>query len=427
MSDLERRLLAKLLSVEECNRVWDMGLPVEAFEDLTCQAAYCWMMDYWRDNNMRMAPTWVVMEHEFPTLDLRIGDEEVSTGWLVDALKHRYLINQTQRAMLEATAPTKNGISRLDADPEATIGALWRQLHGMVESTSARTARANMAENAAERMSWYDDSEETPVGAPMGFDELDDWTRGVLPGELAACAAYTKVGKSWMLAKAVEKAQRTGFRPILFSLEMTAKEMQKRIDAIASTVSWSRMEARTLMPDDERRIREAHERIAEYGPLYVERPPRGERTVRAMTSRARQLDANYILIDQLSWIDAEREYRGDRALTAKHGDLIFDLKEDISRESAGALPGFVAVQLNRETMRGNNGGRGDLWNFANSSHIEQTVDIAIGLWRNEHMRDSNMMGMDIMGARRAERQSWMCEWRLAERTRLRITEVYTGE
>jgi len=425
VADLERRLLAKLLVAEEISRVYDMGLPVEAFEDVVCRAAYDWIIDYWRNSNMSLAPTWVVMEHEFPTLNLTLmrSDEEESTEWLVGALQQRYLINQTQRIMLEATER-----GRLDADPEATIGAMWRSLYSLTENVQARSARANMAENSEERMSWYlEAAEENVVGAPLGLDELDEWTRGVLPGELAVVAAYTKVGKSWMLAKATEKAQRQGFRPVVFSLEMTNKEMQKRIDAIASGVSWSRMQDNELMPNDEEALRRAHEFISQGGPLWVERPPRGERTVKAMCARARQLGANYVITDQLSWIDAEREYRGDRALTSKHGDIIFDLKEDISRESAGALPCFLAVQLNRETMRGNNGGRGDLWNFANSSHIEQTVDIAIGLWRNDDMRDNNMMGIDIMGARRVGRQSWLCEWRLAERTRLRITEVYTGE
>src|SRR6185312_10063207 len=98
----------------------------------------------------------------------------------------------------------------------------------------------------------------------------------------------------------------------------------------------------------------------------------------------RQLGADYIIIDQLSFIDGDKDYTGDRVLTAKHTDVIFELKDEIGRASAGELPCFLAVQLNRETMRtGGNGGRGELWNFANASFIEQTVDMALGLWRND--------------------------------------------
>lgn len=419
MSDIERKLLSKLLDPNECLKVWDMGLRDNAFEDLTCRAAYGWMMEYWRNANQMMAPTWVVMEHEFPTLKLELGVEETAE-WMVGALQQRYLVNQAQEAMITAA-------KTLDADPAATVSALWRAVYDLAESTVPRTVRADMSANVEARRAWYAPPDEnSAVGAPFGFPELDAHTRGILPGELAACAAYTKVGKSWMLAKATLEGRRSGFRPLVFSLEMTAKEMQKRIDALASGVSFTRLDVGDLLPQERETLHVAQDELASLGPLMVERPPRGDRTVKDMCSRARQVGADYLLIDQLSWVDGERDYTGDRALTAKHGDAVFALKEEIARESAGALPGYLAVQLNRETVRSReNGGRGELHNFANSSAIEQTVDIAIGLWRNEHMRDNNQMGIDVMGARRVDRQSWLAEWRLSERTRLRITEVHT--
>jgi hypothetical protein len=35
------------------------------------------------------------------------------------------------------------------------------------------------------------------------------------------------------------------------------------------------------------------------------------------------------------------------------------------------------------------------------------------------------MGIDIMGSRRCDKQSWLAEWRLNERTRIQTREVYT--
>jgi hypothetical protein len=157
--------------------------------------------------------------------------------------------------------------------------------------------------------------------------------------------------------------------------------------------------------------------------LHVERPARHERTVKYMVNRCRQLGANYLLIDQLSFIDAEREYRGDKALTNKHGDLIFDLKDEIGNDQAGKVPCFLAVQLNRDTMRDRaQGGRGALHNLANSSTIEQTVDLALGLWRTSEMRANHTMGADIMGARRCDNKNWLLEWRLGTRTSFSVIE-----
>jgi hypothetical protein len=141
-------------------------------------------------------------------------------------------------------------------------------------------------------------------------------------------------------------------------------------------------------------------------------------------SRARQVGADILIIDQLSFIDADRAYTGDSALRMKHGDLVFELKDEISRESAGKLPCVMAVQLNRAAAAGGGGGRGELYNFANSSMVEQTVDLALGLWRNQEMRANNAMGLDIMGSRRCDTRSWTLAWHLSDRTEIRIREEF---
>lgn len=176
-----------------------------------------------------------------------------------------------------------------------------------------------------------------------------------------------------------------------------------------------------MLPQSEEQLHAAMQSITDRGPLLIERGARGERTVKQMISRARQAGANYVLIDQLSFVDPEQVYTGDSAMRMKHGDIIFDLKDEISRESAGALPCYLAVQQNRASQNGSDG-RGALQNIANSSFIEQTVDIALGLWRNEHMRHNNAMGLDIMGSRRSDKKSWLLDWRLNDRTDIRIRE-----
>ena len=143
-----------------------------------------------------------------------------------------------------------------------------------------------------------------------------------------------------------------------------------------------------------------------------------------MYTQARQMGADVMLLDQLSWVDSDVRYTGDRMLTQKHGDLIYDIKDETSTASSGKLPTFMAVQHNRAAVQGDNGGRGGLKNLANSSMIEQTVDIALGLWRNTDMRNSNLMGLDIMGSRRGDDKSWLLNWHLHNRTEIRIAEEY---
>ena len=418
MSELERKVLSLMMDPKECARVWDMGLRDEAFEDLTNRGAFGWMIEYWQNNSMLQAPTWVVMEYEFPALKLFQKVEE-STEWLVSAMQQRLVVNKVQAAMVDASGT-------LDADPDTTAKTLWQSVYDIAETTAPRNARSDMS-NITERDARYRArGEHQELGMPIGLPELDLHTGGIRPGELAAVAAFTKVGKSFLLCKSVTEAHLQGKSPILFTLEMSVKEMEDRIDAFHSGVSYAQLLEGSMMPQHEQRLRESREQLLQRGPLRIERPQRGERTVKYMVNRARQVGADFILIDQLSFMDADptRKYAGDNSgMRMKHGDIIFDLKDEIARESAGLLPCFLAVQQNRASQ-GSGDGRGQLHNLANSSFIEQTCDIVFGLWRNDDMRNSNMMGVDIMGSRRSDKKSWILNWRLSDRTEVSILREY---
>ena len=417
---LERKLLSTLTESAGIARVWELGLRAEVFEEPINRAVFGWMIDYWLDSHMKLAPTWVVMEAEFPSVALEAEVEE-SVQWLVDSLKHRYMVNQAQDIMRSAATTTVT-------DPIGSMSQLWQQAYDACQAVAPRSTRVDLSQTVADRRRRYSARhEQIESGLTLGLAELDQHTRGLIPGELAAVVAYTKTGKSWLLANAAVAAKKAGRTPLLMTLEQGIEEIDARIDAIWSGVSYSRLQAGQLDFNEARRLRDAQEEMAEMGPFLVEKPDRGERTVKQMTSRCRQVGADYLLIDQLSFIDADRDYSGDRAITAKHGDIIFDLKDDINRESAGRIPCMLAVQMNREGVRDKaSGGRGGLSNIANSSMIEQTVDIALGLWRNSEMRESNITGLDIMGARRSDIKSWLLNWRLTDRTEISVREEFEG-
>lgn len=422
----ERKILAKMTEQDGISRVWEMGLRQDVFEDPMNRFAFTFMIDYWLDSRMRHAPTWVVMEAEFPQLTLEPQVEE-TTDWLIARLKHRYATNRLQDVMRRALDK-----SNVD-DPVGTLEKLWHDAYDAAQVNAPRYARVDITETVDARRERYrrDVEQQALSGVPVGLDELDDHTRGILPGELCAAAAYTKTGKSWLLAQAFVTALRAGLRPIFFSLEMGIPEIEDRIDALYSGVSYQRLSQRSLNPDEIVALRAAQDEMAalreQHDRGYIERPQRGERTVKHMTSRARQIGANFLIIDQLSFIDAERTYTGDSALRMKHGELVFELKDEIAREGMGKLPCLLAVQLNRQAAASGNGGRGELYNFANSSMVEQTVDLALGLWRNAEMRANNAMGLDIMGSRRCDTRSWTLAWHLTERSEIRIREEFVEQ
>lgn len=405
-ADIERKLISKLTGNKDIALVWEMGLRAEVFEEPINRRVFEWMIEFWRETRMQTAPTWVVMETEFPAVSL-IHNVEEPTEWLVQYLQRRWVINQGQEII-------RTAVTNLPEDPVATIANLWRSAYDITETTHPRLARADLSQNVAERREAYSrKNAQQEMGMTLGLDEMDTHTRGILPGELAVVAAYTKTGKSFWLAHAAVQARRKGYVPLVMTLEQSVEEMTERIDAYYSRVSYARLQAGGLHADEMLALIAAREEMAALGPFYVEKPQRGERTVKNMASRYRQLGADYLIIDQLSFIDGDRAYQGDKAMTQKHSDLIFDLKDEINRESAGRIPCFLAVQFNRETMRDKAaGGKGELFNFAHSSMIEQTADLCLALHRNSEMRANNTMGVSIIGARRSELREWALAWHL---------------
>lgn len=409
---LEQKILAQMSNAQEVSRIWELGLRAEVFEEPINQAVFNFIINYWQTNEMRLAPTRDVLRYEFPGIHIA-EDVEESTLWLVEALQRRYATNKLQN-ILRAAAVTSS------EDPLGTLRSLWGEAYSASETVAPRFDRVNMADTVEDRRQRYGLREDNRgIGMTLGIPALDAHTNGLLPGELAAVGAFSKVGKTVFLIHAATQARRQGFTPVVFTLEMSIPEIEDRIDAFYSQVSYNRLTHGELTMQEMQTLRAAQDELSTLGPLYVEKPERGERTVRNLTNRARQLGADYMIIDQLSFLDPDSGNHRD--LTSKHSEIIFNLKAEISRESAGAIPCLLAVQLNRASLQQDNGI--GLQNFANTSSIEQTVDIALGLSRTREERANRVMRLDILGARRSDIQSWLLRWELTNSSRIDVLEA----
>lgn len=407
-----------MTQLEHMTSIHENGIRAIMFEDPIHTTVFEFMVNYFEGSGRKAAPTWLAMETEYPSVPLDREVEE-ETQWLCDWLKKRFKRNKVQDI-------ARRSAMTMDEDPDAALRLMWQDAYAATRAAAPRSTYEDMSQTKQQRRESYARDRDNPDirGMSFGLLELDEHTRGLLPGELGIVAAYTKVGKSWLLANAFVSAHKTGKRPVLFTLEMDIEDMRERIDCLYSGVSYSRMVSRTLGFEEMDKLLAGQDELEAAGLAPLVRPERGDRTVKTMYAQARQMGGDVMLLDQLSWIDSEVRYSGDRVLTQKHGDLIYEVKDETSTASAGKLPTFMAVQHNRETVRGDNGGRGGLKNLANSASIEQTVDIALGLWQNQDMRNSNLMGLDIMGSRRGDRKSWMLNWHLTNRTEIRIAEEY---
>ena len=408
MSDFEKKLLSCLITSENMTRVWELGLRPDAFEEPINQAIFSFVLDYWYSEQMQKVPTRDILTYEFPGVGFEDTVEE-SLNYLVDVLQRRYATNRLQEMIRQAASTSSD-------DPQGTLKVLFGSAYAAAESIVPRFARSNMATSVEQRRLRYVNRQENQgAGVTLGFPTLDHHTNGLRPGELCAVGAFSKVGKTMFLANAAIQARKQGATPLFITLEMSKEEIEDRLDAIFSEVSYNRLTHGELTPQEAMRLRSAQDDLAALGDLFIERPMEGERTVPHIVSRARQLGADYLIIDQLSFMEPIGQHR---ELTSKHAEIVAGLKKEIARDSAGQIPCLLAVQLNRASLSQPEGV--GLQNFANTSVIEQTVDLAIGLSRSKDERANRLMRMDILGARRSEIQAWILRWELINETKLEI-------
>lgn len=410
MSDLERKLLGRLTTPEEISDVWNEGVRGELFEEPLNQAVYNFTIEYWQQSKLQSAPTAWVLEKEYPGYTASESVEE-ETLYLASLLRRRYTTNQLQMMMRTAT-------ETMHEDPIGTLKLLHSAAFAASESVIPQITRTNMAETVQRRRDEYAYVEQFPqgMGAPYGLDLLDLHTGGLLPGELAVVGGFAKTGKSMLGLNVVSQQIRQGYKPIIFSLEMSLKECEKRLDAMFSGVSYNRLIHGQLTIPEMKKLYEAQDELASLGGIQIERPDGGDRTVGYLVSRACEYGANYMFIDQLSHMEPPHRTRD---LKEHHGTIIKQLKNEISRAGA-EIPCLLAAQLRR----------GDeeitMESFANAAEIEREVDIALGLWRNSDMRTNHRMRIDILGSRRGDNANFLLDWELTEATRIAVYEEVHG-
>jgi len=127
MSQLERKLLALMTTAEGMAEVVKSGLRREVFEEPIHRQVFVWMVNYW--NKSGKAPTWAVMETEFPAVTLKLREEcpvKESVEWLVRELDRRHSWGQLQDIAMKAAVtgcedPT-GALETLARDAKAAMG-----------------------------------------------------------------------------------------------------------------------------------------------------------------------------------------------------------------------------------------------------------------------------------------------------------------
>jgi replicative DNA helicase len=330
------------------------------------------------------------------------AENPIEPSWLVKKLQGTYLQKATQDRIEKAA---RDGDFDADLDYEEmvernnilvhdllTISINSKPEKPLAPMSDASNLPAFIEENLS-RLARIQ-AGEIPEAVTFGFAAIDAAYQGLREDEFAVVAAFTKVGKSYILCKQALTAANQGKKVVLFSLENSEELTYARLTALAGRLPMSRVSDATL-PPGQRDVFRALVGEEVFDRIYVLNPrSRSSRVMEELYYQAYSVNADVLIGDQLSHVenpgrwDSDWRMMGDNAQKAKV----------LTMETR--IPSIWAAQLNRGASKKKTP---DMSNMARSLGIGQEADWVFFLSK-EDLPNRRILNCDT--ARRGEEKKW---------------------
>lgn len=219
------------------------------------------------------------------------------------------------------------------------------------------------------------------TGTPTGVTELDQLTAGLQPGNLILVAARPGMGKSALAIQTAHHAAVKRGEPVaLFTLEMSAQEVNQRLLSLDARVPLMRIRTRNgLTPVDRQDLAASRARL-ERAPLHTDDTVSARLVdIRARSRRMKQRHPGLALIVvdylQLMLSDTRDDNRNLEVSRLSRGLKL--LAREIS------VPVVALSQLNRNVEHRGKNAAPMLSDLRDSGSLEQDADVVIFIHRKE--------------------------------------------
>jgi len=243
---------------------------------------------------------------------------------------------------------------------------------------------------------------EGPVeGILTGYDQFDDYTSGLRPGELIIVAARPSMGKtSFAMNVAMNAAVQGGKSVAIFSLEMTAQNIVKNMLCAKASVQGQKMRrgGRFIGQVERQRLQDAAGPLFE-SRIFVDDTP--SLTPMMLRAKARRIKARHgldmIVIDYMQLMEARGGIRGIDNRQQEISYISRSLK-GLGRELG--VPVMALSQLNRDAEK-REGNKPKLSDLRESGAIEQDADVICLLYRSWYYsrKDSEKLDAEVIIAK----------------------------
>lgn len=257
--------------------------------------------------------------------------------------------------------------------------------------------------NLTERLANLYELPDIPVpkglsGIPSGFRDLDDMTDGFQDEDSIIIGARPSMGKTALMLNIAANAGMKGVIPVIFSLEMSADSLIKRMLSMLGGIDGIKIRNpyHYFTDDDRARWVKAIGILEKINLQIFDRPGQ---TVNEMRAQVRQIKKDFpdkkvlVMIDYLTLIRPQHDHNGNAHLQVS--EISASLKA-MAKEFK--VPVITLAQLSRSVEQRVNK-RPVMSDLRESGSIEQDADIIMFLYRDEYYNKDtdkkNILEIDI--------------------------------
>lgn len=230
-------------------------------------------------------------------------------------------------------------------------------------------------------------TDDTLIGLPTGFDELDQLTHGFKPGELIILAARPGIGKSAFALNVIAKmCELAGSHAAFFSLEMGIDQLVMRLLSTYSNVKLEKIIGGNMNDAEMARLLTARTTLDSFNLYLDESTTSGLEDIKVKCRKLkRENKLDFVVIDYLQLMSA----RNSRSRQEEVAVISRGLKL-LARELE--IPVLALSQLSRavEKRSEDEGKKPVLSDLRESGSIEQDADIVLFLHREAKKKEEEV-------------------------------------
>lgn len=268
----------------------------------------------------------------------------VNVGYHIDLVREA-----STRRKLGALGTRVAQMADTSTDSDTIIQEIEGGLAGAaVTDNSDDIAIGDIFDERMEEIAALQDGDIKP-GIMSGFTELDNMTNGFSGGQMIIVAARPGRGKTQSALDIMRHASiRNGIPTLIFSLEMSRRELVDRITSAEASVFTEHLKKGEMSDADWARVMEAEERIKK-APLYIN--DSSDLTMIDITAKARLAQAKYgikmVVVDYLQLLTSGKKAESRQQEVSSFSRQLKLLAKKLD------IPVIAIAQLNRGVeMRG---------------------------------------------------------------------------